>query len=88
MIAKNKKYIIAFIVGVVFMALLFFAFKKIGGISGKEEKNDYYIIANQISKMNKMVVLEQDFSAMRKNKVSYSILGKTISENSVVTFND
>ena len=33
-----------------------------------------------------MVVVEQDFSAMRKNKVSYQILGKTLSENSVVTF--
>ena len=83
---KNKNYIIAFVLGVAFMALLFFAFKKVFGLAGKKEQNDSYIIANQISKMNKMVVVEQDFSAMRKNKVSYSILGKTISENSVVTF--
>ena len=86
MIQKNKTAIIAFALGVIVMLLLFFGLKKIFGFSNKSEKDDYYIIANQISKMNKMVVIEQDFSAMRKNKVAYQILGKTISENSVVTF--
>ena len=68
------------------MLLLFFALKKAFNFSSKDEKNDHYIIANQISKMNKMVVMEQDFSAMRKNKVTYSVFGKSISENSIVTF--
>ena len=86
MIQKNKTAIIAFALGVIVMLLLFFGLKKIFGFSNKSEKDDYYIIANQISKMNKMVVIEQDFSAMRKKKVAYQILGKTISENSVVTF--
>ena len=86
MIQRNKTAIIAFALGVIVMLLLFFGLKKIFGFSDKSEKDDYYIIANQISKMNKMVVIEQDFSAMRKKKVAYQILGKTISENSVVTF--
>jgi hypothetical protein len=43
---------------------------------GKDDANtDYYILTNQISKMNKMVVLEQDFSSMQKTKITSKLLG-------------
>jgi len=36
--------------------------------------------------MNKMVVLEQDFSAMQKTKFGYEFLGKEMTSNSIVTY--
>lgn len=36
---------------------------------------DYYIISNQINKMNKMIVLEQDFSSFQTHKSSAFELG-------------
>ncbi|MBS1548318.1 MAG: DUF4230 domain-containing protein [Bacteroidetes bacterium] len=86
MIKNNRKFIIAFCMGAVAVLLLFFMLKKIFHFWDKKELNDAYIITNQITKMNKMVVVEQDFSALRKSKVSYEFLGKTISENAIVTF--
>jgi hypothetical protein len=84
--SKIRQLLIGFCSGVIVLLLLFFLFKNKLSIIGKSENNNNYIIANQIAKMNKMVVVEQDFSAMRKTKVSYDFLGKTISENSIVTF--
>jgi len=55
-------------------------------MSEKTEKSDYYILTNQISKMNKMVVLEQDFSAMQKTKFGYEFLGKEMTSNSIITY--
>lgn len=54
----------------------------------KVERNDYYIIANQIQKMNKMVVIEQDFSSMQRTKMSRELLGGTIpgTEKSIITY--
>lgn len=54
----------------------------------KVERNDYYIIANQIQKMNKMVVVEQDFSSMQRTKISRKLLGGTIpgTEKSIITY--
>lgn len=52
-------------------------------------QNDYYIITNQIRKMNKMVVMEQDFSSMQKTKITSQILGSTLlpsTEKEIITF--
>ena len=38
-------------------------------------QNDFYIITNQIRKMNKIVVIEQDFSSMQKTKITSELLG-------------
>jgi len=83
---KNTKPILYFLAGIVCMLLLFFLLKKIPKLSDKKEQTDYYLITNQISKMNKMVVLEQDFTSLQKNKLSYEILGNKFSENEIVTF--
>lgn len=83
---KNLKLIIPFVGGILLMLILFFSFRSCFKVSEKTEKSDYYILTNQISKMNKMVVLEQDFSAMQKTKFGYEFLGKEMTSNSVITY--
>lgn len=83
---KNLKLIIPFVAGILLMLILFFSFRSCFKVSEKTEKSDYYILTNQISKMNKMVVLEQDFSAMQKTKFGYEFLGKEMTSNSVITY--
>ena len=83
---KNFKPLLFFLLGIVFMLLLFFAYRGIPKISDKKENTDYYILTNQITKMNKMVVLEQDFTSLQKSKVAYEFLGRKVSENEIVTF--
>lgn len=66
------KQIIGFALGVILTLLLIFFFKNFN----KDEANtDYYVLTNQISKMNKMVVLEQDFSQLQKTKITSKLLG-------------
>jgi len=83
---RNLKIIIPFFAGVLLMLLLFFGFKSCFNATEKKEKSDYYILTNQISKMNKMVVLEQNFSAMQKTKMSYEFFGKEMTSNSIITY--
>ncbi len=68
------------------MLLLFFGFKSCFSLSKKTEKSDYYILTNQISKMNKMVVLEQNMSSMQKTKMSYEFLGSEVTSNNIITY--
>lgn len=81
----NSKKIIYFLLGVIATLLLFIGFKQFFPLGEKVEQNDSYLLKNQISQMNKMVVIEQDFSSIEKITVSYEILGKTISDNQTVT---
>ena len=64
-------------------AVYFFSIK-----GGKNEKSDYYLITNQIQKMNKMVVVKQDFSSMERTKITRELFGGTIpgTEKSIITF--
>lgn len=68
------------------MLILFFSFRSCFSISEKTEKSDYYILTNQISKMNKMVVLEQDISSMQKTKMGYEFFGREMTSNSIITY--
>ncbi|WP_312089758.1 DUF4230 domain-containing protein [Chryseobacterium sp.] len=83
---RNLKILLPFFAGVILMLLLFFSFKSCFSLSEKKEKSDYYLLTNQISKMNKMVVLEQNFSAMQKTKMSYEFFGKEMTSNSIITY--
>ncbi|WP_121461867.1 DUF4230 domain-containing protein [Chryseobacterium defluvii] len=83
---RNYKVIISFIAGVLVMLLLFFGLKSCFNLGGKTEKSDYYILTNQISKMNKMVVLEQNISSMQKTKMSYELFGSEMTSNSIITY--
>jgi len=83
---RNLKLIIPFVAGILLMLILFFSFRSCLKVSEKTEKSDYYILTNQISKMNKMVVLEQDISSMQKTKMGYEFFGKEMTSNSIITY--
>lgn len=83
---KNKDLIKGAIIGGTAVLLLFLAFQKFATSYGRKEQNDYYLLTNQITKMNKMVVLEQDFSSMQKTNLAYEILGNKVSDNQIITF--
>lgn len=83
---RNNKVLVPFLAGVVLMTILFFSFRSCFSLSEKTEKSDYYILTNQISKMNKMVVLEQNTSSIQKTKMGYEFLGKEVSSNSIITY--
>ncbi|WP_312077982.1 DUF4230 domain-containing protein [Chryseobacterium sp.] len=83
---KNIKIPIAFLAGVILMVLLFFSFRSCFNVTNKEETSDYYLITNQISKMNKIVVMEQNTSQMQKSKFSYTFLGAEMTSNNIITY--
>ncbi len=58
------------------MLLLFFIWKKISSKNEDQVQTDAYIIMNQIRKMNKMVVLEQDISTLTKHTFNYDLIGR------------
>lgn len=70
------------------MLLLFFVWQSITKKSEDQVQNDYYIITNQIKKMNKLVVMEQDFSSIQKTKVTSELLGGMLPniEKEIITF--
>lgn len=83
---RNYRTILSFAAGAGAMVLLFFGLKSCLNLGTKTEQSDYYILTNQISKMNKMVVLEQNTSSMQKTKMGYEVFGKEVSSNSIITY--
>lgn len=81
----DRKQIIYLFTAAAALLILFFGLKKCSSL-GEEKSSSYnYLLTNQITKMNKMVVVEQDFSSIEKTKLSYAILGKKISSNEIIT---
>jgi hypothetical protein len=85
-VLRNYKVILSFAAGILVMLILFFGLKSCLNLGGKTEKSDFYILTNQISKMNKMVVMEQNVSSMQKTKMGYEVFGKEVSNNSIITY--
>ncbi len=83
---KNRDIIKGIIIGSAAMLVLFLLFRRFSSVVEEKTQNDYYILTNQITKMNKMVVMEQDFSTMQKTKVAFEILGSQVSENEIMAF--
>ncbi|KQR94646.1 hypothetical protein ASG01_01850 [Chryseobacterium sp. Leaf180] len=85
---KNAKGLLGFLFGIILMITVFFSFRSCFDfkINEKTESTDYYILTNQISKLNKMVVLEQDLSAMQKTKIAYKVFGSEVSSTNIITF--
>ena len=85
---KNNKTGIAFVLGAAAMLLLFFIWNAITKKSEDKVQNDYDIISNQITKMNKLVVMEQDFSSMQTTTISSELLGGMLPkfEKELITF--
>lgn len=78
-----------FLGGAALMLLLFLVWNALTQKIDDKVQNDYYIITNQIRKMNKMVVMEQDFSSMQKTKITSQILGSSLfpaAEKELITF--
>jgi len=72
-------------------AAMLFVFLLWNAVTKKTEdkvQNDFYIITNQIRKMNKMVVMEQDFSSMQKTRITSELLGGMLPnvEKELITF--
>lgn len=85
---KTNSKILPFILGaalVLFIVLLWNALTK---KTEDKVQNDFYIITNQIRKMNKMVVMEQDFSSMQKTKITSELFGGMLPdiEKELITF--
>ena len=86
---KNKKTILSFVLGAIAMIFLFLLWNSLTKKTDDKVQNDYYIITNQIKKMNKMVVMEQDFSSMQKTKITSQLLGSKLlptTEKEIITF--
>lgn len=86
---KNKINILSFVFGIAAALLIYFLLQKAFSKSEEKTQNDYYIITNQIRKMNKMVVMEQDFSSIQKTKMTSELLGGGIlppSEKEIITY--
>ncbi|WP_447950940.1 DUF4230 domain-containing protein [Chryseobacterium koreense] len=86
---KNRASIKTFFLGAVAMLFLFFIWNTVIKKNDEKVQSDVYIIMNQIRKMNKMVVLEQDFSNMQKTKITSQLLGSPhlpVSEKNIITF--
>ncbi|MFC6268661.1 DUF4230 domain-containing protein [Frigoriflavimonas asaccharolytica] len=81
----DKKSIIFLLSGAIIVLLILFGINKCSSISQEKSTSYNYLLTNQITKMNKMVVVEQDFSSIQKTKLSFEILGKKISDNEIVT---
>ncbi|MCQ4034507.1 DUF4230 domain-containing protein [Kaistella montana] len=85
---KTDKRILPFILGAIAMLLVFFIWDSITKKADDKVQNDFYIITNQIKKMNKMVVMEQDFSSMQKTKITSQLMGGMLPnmEKELITF--
>lgn len=83
---KNNNIIKGILIGAAAMLVLFLMFRRFSTVVEEKTRNDYYILKNQITKMNKMVVMEQDFSTMQKTKVAYEVFGRKMSENQILAF--
>ncbi|WP_245168998.1 DUF4230 domain-containing protein [Marnyiella aurantia] len=83
---KNTNVIKGILIGAAAMLIIFLMFRRCTKVVEEKTRNDYYILKNQITKMNKMVVMEQDFSTMQKTKVAFEVFGRKISENEIMAF--
>ncbi len=80
--------LLSFIFGIILTVFIFLSWRS---CNKKEEgamvNQDYYLITNQIQKMNKLVVLEQDFSSFQTHKSSAaSIAGFDILPREMVLY--
>ena len=83
---KTYPKIALFILGAAAMLFVFLLWNAVTKKTEDKVQNDFYIITNQIRKMNKMVVMEQDFSTMQKTKVAFEVFGRKMSENEIMAF--
>ena len=71
----NFKNIFIFLFGAFFSFLLAYFYINFNKEESQAINKDYYILNNQIDKLNKMIVLEQNFSSFQTHKSSAFRLG-------------
>ena len=71
----NFKNIFIFLFGAFFSFLLAYFYINFNKEESQAINKDYYILNNQINKVNKMIVLEQNFSSFQTHKGSVFRLG-------------
>ena len=71
----NFKNIFIFLFGAFFSFLLAYFYINFNKEESQAINKDYYILNNQINKVNKMIVLEQNFSSFQTHKSSVFRLG-------------
>ena len=71
----NFKNIFIFLFGAFFSFLLAYFYINFNKEESQVINKDYYILNNQINKVNKMIVLEQNFSSFQTHKSSVFRLG-------------
>lgn len=85
--AKRFLPILTFFLGIIIMLLIFFAWKGFSEKKAAAINQDYYLITNQINKMNKMVVAEQNFSSFQTHKsAALSIAGYDVLPKEMVLY--
>lgn len=70
------KNIFFFLIGAIFSFLLANFWNNLKNDTPDAINKDFYILSNQISKMNKMLVLEQNFSSFQTHKSEAFSIGK------------
>lgn len=76
-----------FLVGVLLTIFCLLAWRGCHKDEGAVINKDYYLLTNQITKMNKMVVLEQDFSSFQTHKSkAFSIAGYDVLPKEMVLY--
>ncbi|MGZ5284228.1 MAG: hypothetical protein ACXWB4_01110 [Kaistella sp.] len=85
---KTNSKILPFILGAALVLFIVLIWNALTKKTEDKVQNDFYIITNQIRKMNKMVVMEQDFSSMQKTKITSELLGGMLPniEKELITF--
>lgn len=81
------KNILIFVFGGIFAFLIINFFNKSNEKPTEVINKDYYILSNQINKMNKMIVLEQDFSSFQTHKSSaIEVVGVPLFQKEMVLY--
>jgi len=85
---KTNQKILPFVLGAALVLFIVLIWNAVTKKPEDKVQNDFYIITNQIRKMNKMVVMEQDFSSMQKTKITSQLLGGMLPniEKELITF--
>ncbi|MFW2136448.1 DUF4230 domain-containing protein [Soonwooa sp.] len=84
---KNINTLLSFVVGILLTIFCLLAWKGFHKEEAAVINKDYYLLTNQITKMNKMVVMEQDFSSFQTHKSkAFSIGGYDVLPKEMVLY--
>lgn len=84
---KNINAILSFVVGILLTIFCLLSWRGCHKEDAAVINKDYYLLTNQISKMNKMIVMEQDFSSFQTHKSkAFSFAGYDVLPKEMVLY--